>query len=445
MRQVALDTNQAEPTLGRAPHSGVKVCIHALRPARTDVRAMRTATALAHAGFAVVVVDVDQPSVRPSDESRTRIQPEHVAISGAEKLDGVRFRHIVLSRRLERHYDPGRLVPWVLFKVVRMLLGLREVLRTPADVYHASDITALPACYIAARLRHKPLIFEPYELPLAQPWITRWRLLHAVSVCILRSIVPQCAGVIITSPAYAGEMRRRYGGRAPVVIRNIPEYQPPIASDRLRRRLGLDSARYIALYQGNLQADRGLDALVYAAKFLTPGVVVVMMGGGADRGAFERLIANEGVGDRVKIIPPVPYAELLRWTASADLGLVIFRTEAVSYQLALPNKVFEYVMAGVPVLVSPLEAVVDLVERYQVGRAIASASPQAVGLAINNLLSDRDARARMRRNALAAAKRELRWEVESQRLLQLYRDVLAMRELGGAEARPSAELRSEVQ
>jgi glycosyltransferase involved in cell wall biosynthesis len=99
----------------------------------------------------------------------------------------------------------------------------------------------------------------------------------------------------------------------------------------------------------------------------------------------------------------------------------------------------------VPVLVSPLEAVVDLVERYQVGRAIATAGPQAVGLAINKLLSDRDARARMRGNALVAAKRELRWEVESQRLLQLYRDVLALRELGGAEARPSAQLRSHLQ
>ncbi len=445
MGQAALDTNQAEPTPRRAPPPGVKVCIHALRPARADVRAMRAATALAHAGCAVVVVDIEHSSVRTSDDSRTCIQPEHVAVSGAEALGGVRFRHIVLSRRLERHYDPGRLVPWLLFKVVRMLLGLREVLRTPADVYHASDITALPACYIAARLRHKPVIFEPYELPLAQPWITRWRLLHAVSVRILRSIVPNCAGVIVTSPSYAGELRRRFGGQTPVVIRNIPEYQPPVRSDRLRRLLGLDPARYIALYQGNLQADRGLDVLVYAARFLTPGVVVVMMGGGADRGAFERLIAEERVGDRVKIIPPVPYDELLTWTASADLGLVIFRTEAVSYQLALPNKVFEYVMAGVPVLASPLEAVVDLVERYQVGRAIASASPQAVGLAINKLLSERDARARMRRNALAAAKRELRWEVESQRLLQLYRDVLGMRDPGGAEARLSATSRSLLQ
>jgi glycosyltransferase involved in cell wall biosynthesis len=441
MGQAIRDADQAEPTLGRAPHPGVKVCVHTLRPARTDVRAMRTATALARAGFTVVVVDIEHTGVRPSDESLTSVHPAHVAVSRTEDLGGVRFRHIVMSRRLARHYDPGRLVLWLLFKGLRMLLGLLEVVRTPADIYHASDMTALPACYIAARLRHKPVIFEPYELPLAQPWITRWRLLHAVSVHVLRNIVPHCAGVIVTSPSYAGELRRRYGGQAPVVIRNIPEYQPPVTSDRLHRRLGLDSEMRIALYQGNLQADRGLDVLVYAARFLAPGAVVVMMGGGADRGAFESLVAQERVSDRVKIIPAVPYDELLLWTASADIGLIIFRTEAVSYQLALPNKVFEYVMAGVPVLASPLEAVVDLLERYQVGRAIASTSPQAVGLAINSMLSDQDARARMRHNALAAAKRDLRWEVESHRLLQLYFDVLGRRGASSDDARLSVASR----
>jgi len=441
MRQAMRDADRAELTLGRAPHAGVRVCVHALRPARTDVRAMRTATALAQAGFTVVVVDIEHSGVRPADESLTSGHPEHVAVSRDEDLGGVRFRHIVIARRLARYYDPGRLVPWLLFKGLRMLLGLFEVLRTAAEVYHASDMTALPACYIAARLRHKQVIFEPYELPLAQPWITRWRLLHAVSVRIMRNIVPHCAGVIVTSPSYAGELRRRYGGRTPVVIRNIPEYQAPVTSDRLRRRLGLDSAMRIALYQGDLQADRGLDVLVYAARFLTPGVVVVMMGGGEDRAVFERLIVQERVSDRVKIIPPVPYDELLLWTASADIGLIIFRTEAVSYQLALPNKLFEYVMAGLPVLASPLEAVVDLVEGYQVGRAVTSTSPQAVGLAINTMLSDHDARADMRRNALAAAKRDLRWEVESNRLLQLYFDVLGRRGASSDDARLSAASR----
>jgi glycosyltransferase involved in cell wall biosynthesis len=186
------------------------------------------------------------------------------------------------------------------------------------------------------------------------------------------------------------------------------------------------------LYQGNLQADRRLDILVRAAAFLEPNTVIVLMGKsvGTTQDTLEQLIANEGLGERVKILPPVPYEELLLWTASADIGLIILPLDySLSIGYTLPNKLFECLMAGLPVLSSPLDAVVDVIRTYDVGQIVPSSSPADIGEAINAMLADRDALVRMHGNALEAAKQEFNWEKESQRLVSLYHTLLSRQNL----------------
>jgi glycosyltransferase involved in cell wall biosynthesis len=211
------------------------------------------------------------------------------------------------------------------------------------------------------------------------------------------------------------------------VIRNVPAYQVVARNDRLRQYLGLGSKVRIALYQGNIQANRGLDRLVRAAKFLEPNTVIVMMGWAVEptRSQLDALIASEQVADRVKLLPAVPYAELLGWTASADIGLTIFPPDySLSIRFTLPNKLFEYLMAGQPVLSSQLDAIAEVIKTYDVGQIVPSLAPTDIGAAINAMLADTAALARMRSNALEAARQEFHWENESQKLIQLYHTVL---------------------
>lgn len=396
-----------------ARHPAMRVCMLALVPIRRDIRLQRAARALSQAGFAVSVIDV-----------------EHDRTGACEEVPGdIHIKHILIPSRFSQYYSStANFIPWLLFKAVRILLSTLEVLRTSADIYHASDITALPACYIAARMRRRPLIFESYELPLVDPPITRRRLLCALSTRLLRGMMSHCSGIITTSPPMGRELQRRYGGRAPIIVRNIPDYQAPVASDRLRQYLGLGPETRISLYQGYLQPDRGLDVLVRAARFLALGIVIVMLGGGPSQPEVEALIAQEGVGDRVKILPPAPHTELLEWTASADIGLAIYRASySANVQVWMPNKLFEYLMAGLPVLASPIEAIVETVRTYEVGCIVDSIEPEEVGRAISAMLADQEALARMHQNTLAAAERELRWDVEQQQLITLYRNTLATR------------------
>ena len=389
--------------------SPCRVCMHVRGVARTDFRVMREAAALLEAGFSVAIVDVEYERSRPAEED----------------IRGVCIKHTIRPQA----FVPARFKPWFLVKATHLMLSSTiRLMRTPAAIYHAHDANALPACYIAARLRRKPLILDSHELPLHEPGITRWHRLSALARRIFGGMLRRCAGVITPSPLYAQQIRRSYHCPEVSLIRNFPPYRAVARNDRLRQRLGLAPEVRIALYQGYLQPDRSLDLLVRAARFLEQDIVIVMMGKGdaTTLAQLEALIASEGVAERVRILPPVPYEELLEWTASADLGLTLFSPDySLSIRLTLPNKLFEYVMAGLPVLTSPLDAIVEVINTYDVGRVVSELSPADIGAAISAMLADREGLARMRGNALAAAKEEFHWEKESQELIRLYRRVLA--------------------
>lgn len=391
--------------------SSIRVCMHVLGTARTDVRVMRAATALVEAGFAVTVVDIDWEHKQPVEED----------------ICGARVKHILAPS----WYTSRRFKPWFLIQAAWVLIrSTLRLVQTPTDVYHAHDTTALPACYLAAQLQRKLLIFDAHELPMSMAMDSmRWRGLVKPFSNLLGIMVPRCAGVITVSPPIAQEIRNRYPGSDVTVIRNIPPYRSVPRSDRLRRYLGLHPNVRIALYQGRLQADRELDRLVRAAPYLERDIVIALMGPDVEgaQSWLEALITSEGVTDRVKIVPPIPYAELLEWTASADIGLLIYAPDqSPNIKMCLPNKLFEYLMVGLPVLASQLDAVADIISTYDVGQIVSSLAPADIAMAINTMVADSVAYARKRHNALDASRQDLYWGKESHRLIHLYRQILAM-------------------
>jgi glycosyltransferase involved in cell wall biosynthesis len=404
---VSYTNTSGEEDVSLAP-SPARVCMHVLGIARTDGRVMREATALAEAGFDVSIVDVEPEHTRPTEED----------------IQSVCLKHIV---------NPGwfirtRFKLWFPVKFALMVIrGTVRLSQAHADIYHAHDMTALPACYIAARLRRKPFIFDAHDLPLTDPEHTRWRRLAALAERLLIAMLAHGARVITPSPFYAQEIRTRYHVPQVTLVRNVPVYRAVPKTDLLRQYLGLGPEVRIALYQGYLMPDRALDRLVRAALFLEPNIVIVMMGAGKGDtpSQLAALIAAEGVADRVKILPPVPYEELLDWTASADIGLTVLPPDySVSIRLTLPNKLFEYLMAGLPVLSTQLDAIAEVIRTYDVGQIVSSVAPADIGAAINAMLDDHEALVRMRRNALEVAEREFCWEKESQELVRFYRTIL---------------------
>jgi glycosyltransferase involved in cell wall biosynthesis len=389
----------------------VKVCMHVLETVRTDVRVMREATALVEAGFAVSILDVEGERSVPDEEN----------------MHGVCVKHIIRPG----WFVSARFKPWFLVKFMTMIIwGTFRLVRLSTDVYHAQDQRALPACFLAALIRRKPLVFDAHELPLSDGALKRWQRLHALATRFLVSVLPRCTGIITVSAPIAQEICRRYRTPEVSLVRNVPAYQVVPRSNKLRHRLGANQDVSIALYQGGVQPNRGLDRLIRAAPFLGPNILIVLLGStpGETQHQLSALIASEGVADRVKLLPAVPYEELLEWTASADIGLIIYSPDhSPNVRMCLPNKLFEYLMAGLPVLASELDAVVDVINSYGVGQVASSLAPADVGAAITAMLADPVALAEMRHHALDAARQEFCWEKEKQRLLQFYQNILETR------------------
>ena len=395
--------------------SHIKVCMHVVRTSRTEARVMRDASALVQAGCEVTIVDVEDNDDYPYEE----------------KIDGIRIQHIFMS-----NWFSCRGSEFLFFiKAIKFFIcSLYRLFKARADIYHASELTALPASFITAALRRKPIIFEAHELYIDKPEtsLAFWRPLGGLLIRLLSLILPRCQGVISVSPPIIKEIQNRYHVPEVTLLRNVPTYAVVPKSDRLRQHLGLDAKMRIALYQGGLQLNRGLDKLICAAAFLDPDITIVLMGKytGSTQQELETLLENEGAGDRVKILPPVPYRELLTWTVSADLGLVVLPLDySLSIRWCLPNKLFEYMMVGLPILASPLEAVTEVITNYDVGRIVSSLTPEDIGAAINTMLADDTALAQMSRNALEAARNEFNWDKESRQLIKLYCDVLAKKSL----------------
>lgn len=383
------------------------VVMHVLTTFRADPRVIRSATALKEAGYEVSVVDiVDQD---------TQI---------VELIFGISVTHLKVSNTFLRN----RFRRWALIKALLMFIRSTLLLiKTSADIYHAHDFTALPACYIAAKLRGRPLIFDAHELPLSELDVPDRRWIRFFLRPFLAHMITRCVGGIGASPIYETILREQYHIPRVILLRNFPPYRPTMKSDRLRQQLGLGSSIRIALYQGNIQPDRGLDKIVRAAAFLENDIVIVMLGKGIEPtiSQLKALVASEGVTDRVKLLPPVPYQELLDWTASADLGLTLIpRDGTLNMRTCLPNKLFEYLMVGLPVLTSPMDAVAPLVTSYDVGKVVHSLTPVDLGGAINAMLGDMAGLARMHLNGLKAAQQEFNWEKEKENLIHLYQDIL---------------------
>jgi glycosyltransferase involved in cell wall biosynthesis len=276
---------------------------------------------------------------------------------------------------------------------------------------------------LGARLTGAKLVYDSHELATSVPYRQRsWAWFVAF---VERMIVPRCAAVITVSDGIAARLRERYKLAAtPTVLRNVSALKGG-DNGGLRRLLGLQRTAPLVLHQGAPAPDRGCEVLVEATALL-PGVHLVFLGD-PEPGYGKQLegkVQESGIGDRVWVLPSVPLERLIAYTAEADVGVALLQDTCENHRLALPNKLFEYLAARVPVVVSALPEMERLVTSYGVGRCARPSDPRSVATAIRDVLAlTHDPTFRSR---LDHAAQSLNWTNERLRLLDLYAELGAL-------------------
>jgi glycosyltransferase involved in cell wall biosynthesis len=366
-----------------------------------DSRVRREAAALAGAGHEVCVVELAdlRDSPRSLDGfSRTSASPP-----------------AWMRRRLPRPIYRAAFLVWFVCRGLRLR----------PDVVHAHDAAMMLPGLLVARCTGALLVYDSHELATSVPYRERfWAWFVAA---LERLAVPRADAVVTVSDGIAERLQTRYRmARRPTVLRNVSALQDNGRSGGggLRAPLGLTDEP-VLLHQGAAATGRGAEDLVRAAALLSGAHLVFLGDGEAACEARVRELAGElGVADRVHLLASVPLERLLEHTGDADVGVSMLEDTCENHRLALPNKVFEYLAAGIPVVVNDLPELRRLVGQYGIGWVAEGASPERLAATLRTALEQRDDPALAQR--LAVAGRELRWDVEQRRLLELY-DELAPR------------------
>ena len=358
-----------------------------------DARVRREARALSEQGHRVTVLELDQDA--------------------AGQLDGFARRSAAPPAWVRRR------LPFQLYRVVFLLWFVRRLLELRPDVVHAHDAAMLLPGLIGARLAGARLVYDSHELATGVPYRTGgWARFVAA---IERLGVHRCAAVITVSDGIAERLRERHGlQRRPTVVRNVSDLTPPPSpTGVLRGRLGIGNAPLI-LHQGAPAPDRGGEELIQALTAV-PHAHLAFLGSSPFTGFRDRLrelAVSAGVASRVHFLPSVPLSELLDWTADADVGVSMLQDTCENHRLALPNKLFEYLVAGVPVVVSDLPEVARLVREEKVGWTVPPADTAGIADALREALAG--VRDGTRSEHVRAVGARYTWAAERRRLEAVY-------------------------
>jgi glycosyltransferase involved in cell wall biosynthesis len=360
-----------------------------------DSRVRREASALAEAGHDLTVLEL-------------------AAVPDGATLDGFKRKSVLPSPGLRRR------LPFHIYRVAFLVLFVAGIVRLRPRVVHAHDAAMLLPGVLGARLTGARLVYDSHELATGVPY--RGRTWGRLVGLIERLVVPRSAAVITVSDGIAARLRDRYRlATPPVVVRNVSALART-GDGGLRQTLGLDPDDPLVLHQGAPAPDRGCELLVDAVAQLE-GVHLVFLGdpeAGYQR-QLEARINRRDVADRVALLPSVPLDELLAHTAEADVGVTLLQDTCENHRLALPNKLFEYIAAGIPVIASALPETERLIDRYGIGWCVRPGARDALTAALEHALQARGDPALQER--LARATRELRWSHEQVHLTSLYRQL----------------------
>jgi glycosyltransferase involved in cell wall biosynthesis len=288
------------------------------------------------------------------------------------------------------------------------------------DFLFANDLDTLPAAYLASRLKRKPLLYDSHELFTEVPELVGRPRVQKVWQRLEKKMLPHIDHMITVNQSIAGIFENKYAIHCSVV-RNVPMRLDPIAAHS-KSFLGLSDAQIMLIIQGSgLNIERGIEEAVMAMAQI-PRAVLFLVGDGDAIPSIQKLVAQLQLQDQVRFIGRVPYNELLRYTAAADLGLALDKPLSLNYALALPNKVFDYIQAGTPIVASSLIEIETLIHKHNCGVVLPEVTPQMIAEKINALIDQPERRAEYKKNCQQAALLE-NWDTDKQVLMDVVQRV----------------------
>ncbi|WP_239739612.1 glycosyltransferase [Mammaliicoccus sp. P-M59] len=285
-----------------------------------------------------------------------------------------------------------------------------------ADIYHANDLNTLPQAIVCSKLRlkPKPLIYDSHEVQSDRTGY------NPKTIKSIESFMLKFVDQMIVENHTRAKYNEDIYGFYPKTLYNYSEKynieeKPQI---NLHKKIGINEDEKILLYQGGLQQGRGLELLIEAMDEIKEGHLLFIGGGKLTQPLKEQAEASKQA-DRIHFLDKVPFQELPSYTREAYLGFQVLQNICFNHYSASSNKLFEYMMAHVPVISCDFPEIKKVVEETNTGLVVDSHNASEIANAVNQLVKDTSLRNQLSENT-KQAKEIYNWNNEKSKLLEVY-------------------------
>jgi glycosyltransferase involved in cell wall biosynthesis len=354
-----------------------------------DSRVLKEAISLQKGGYDVTVVALHEEPLKEFEE-----------------VDGIRVHRIKLKSR-----NWGKVRAIQVLKYFELIYILIKLYRR-SDILHCNDLETLPLGVILKKINKKiKIVYDAHEYETETHYSKGLR--KKIAQKLERALIGHVDALLTVSDKIAQEYVRLYKIDKPALVLNTPWLQEIEKRDHFRDHFAIEPSKTIFLYQGALNEGRGIEQILETFKSLDKGVIVFM-----GYGILETLIKEyaqkyKNIFFHEAVAPNV----VLEYTSSADFGLSLIEDSCLSYRYCLPNKMFEYTMVGIAVIVSNLPEMRRVVEEYGVGVVVKEKSAEGLKEAITEAIEmDKEQLAR----GIERLKSKYNWQEQEKILLKVY-------------------------
>lgn len=365
-----------------------RVIVSVINDLVTDQRVNKSCLTLQKAGFEVLLVGRRQRKSPPMDDRPYK------------------------SHRMKLLFEKGPMF-YATFNI-RLFIFL---LFHRCDCLLSNDLDTLLPNFWISKLKRIPLIYDSHEYFTEVPELVSRPKVQRVWKRIEEYVVPKLPEMITVNQSIADLFHEKYGIKVHI-IRNIP-MRRMLPAPASRQEVGLDPNKHILVLQGSgINIHRGSEELLDAMRYLDDCQLVIIGGGDVLPILKEKVAANHW-DDRVKFFPRMPYQQMMAITQLAELGFTLDKDTNLNYRFSLPNKLFDYIQAGVPIIASHLTEIERIITDYNIGTFIDNHEPKTIAATIQNALNDEKILSLWKNNLIFAAQ-NLCWENEEGVLLKIY-------------------------
>jgi glycosyltransferase involved in cell wall biosynthesis len=280
----------------------------------------------------------------------------------------------------------------------------------------ANDLDTLPACCLAAKLKKKKLIFDSHELFPEVPELVNRPMVRKIWLFLENFFVPKIDLGFTVSYSIAEFYEKKYGIHFEV-LRNVGQFRFDYEFNGIKK----NEERTTIIYQGSLNKGRGIDLVIRSMQYIDD-VEFWIVGTGDIVDELKKLVSDLLLDRKVIFIGRVAMEEVSAYTFKADIGISPEEDMGLNYRYGLPNKLFDYIQARLPVVVSDLPEMKTIVENYKIGKVLKERTPLKLAEILTQMINKELPSGKYNLNVGLAA-RELCWEREEEKLISSIKQV----------------------